>query len=245
MPDEANNKTKKIGGLDVEKAREIILDAIGDKKRRKKDNAAKTPTRRDSAPLFFKDGKNVKTKGEIELSESEKARSAEEVKRAIGEGKKKNEVRPPLPRKKEEYAEAKKENKRKSANKPAAVKQKRTSPPRARRKTTAPNSQGRNNEARKRGGALIGKSLAPRKKVPFPAKRSLSVIGVAVLVFLAAVLLFAMFYSLFVFSVIRFDIDNKAVRELSEYLPVPVAITENGVIEYYRYKDALNRNIGK
>lgn len=161
--DEINNKIKEIGGLNVEKAREIILDAIGDEKKQKKNKV--------------------------------------------------NGNSPPLP-------SIKKEDKQKSAGKREFVERKKIL--KANKIKNAPN----------------------KLSAPF-LRRARSAANAAIYIFLTAILLFIIFYSLLSGLIIRFGIDNKITRGLSEFLPIPAAITKTGIIEYYTYKDALIKNARK
>ena len=291
MSDEINNKIKKIAGLDIKKARAIILDTIGDDKKQKIVNAKKTPTPQSSSPLFFKDKKFIKQKKEIKLSESEKAKGIQEVKRISGEDKKagkspsplffkdKKFIKPkkeiklsesekakgiqevkrmggeekkagaspsPLFFKKKKYIKTGKEGKRKSTEKRKPVKQKKSAVLSA-KKISKTVDRGGLKQARPRV-----KNNIPSKIKVMPEKNGLlcprcarSVASSVVYIFLTAILLFVIFYSLFVIVITRFDIDNKATRNLSKYLPVPAIITKTGIIEYYDYKDELNRDRGE
>lgn len=98
---------------------------------------------------------------------------------------------------------------------------------------------------------LLKKKIAARK-IARAAKRrefmfSLGLIKIFVnnVLYLLTVsaLLFIIIYSLFIILVTQFDIDNKMTRKASEYLPIPAIITDNGVIEYYDFKDALDKDI--
>ncbi len=245
MSDETNNKTKKIGGLDIKKARAIILDAIGDNKKEKSGDAKKTPTPPSPSPLFFKDKKFIKPRKEIKLSESEKAKGIQEVKRISGEDSKANKGSSPLFfKKKKKYINAEKESKGKSADKHKPVKEKKSAAPSA-KKTSKTSGHKRLRQERRREDSILSKiKLIPREKSLAWPRRAQSAAGAVIYIFVIAILLFIIFYSLFVGLIIKFDIDNKVTRNLSGYLPVPVAITETGVVEYYTYKDALEQNNG-
>jgi len=46
------------------------------------------------------------------------------------------------------------------------------------------------------------------------------------------------FYLIFIFSVLKFDLDNGITRYINKYFPVPVIISEQGIINYYDFKDS-------
>jgi len=54
-----------------------------------------------------------------------------------------------------------------------------------------------------------------------------------------AIIIFFVFYLFFVSIVLKFQIDNKISRYISKFLIVPAYITNNGIIQYYDYKDNL------
>lgn len=67
----------------------------------------------------------------------------------------------------------------------------------------------------------------------------------AVYLSLVLIIIFILLYLTLSVIVLRFNYDNKVTRFLADYFPVPAIITENGIIEYFDYKDlqaSLNEN---
>ena len=52
-------------------------------------------------------------------------------------------------------------------------------------------------------------------------------------------------YFIFISCVLKFDIDNTFSRFVAEFVPVPALATNDGIIEYYKYKDLKNELIAK
>ncbi len=67
------------------------------------------------------------------------------------------------------------------------------------------------------------------------------VIDTVLYILVFAILSFIIFYSCFVILVTQFNYDNRITRSLSQYLPIPAVITDKGIIEYYNYKDVLEK----
>ncbi len=186
MSDEINNKDKieKIGGLDIKKARAIILDAIGDNKRQKSGNAEKIQTARGFSPLFFKDQKRDQEKKEIQLPESERSKGAREANRVIGENKKSGKDSSPL------FSQV---DKKKLTGKNGDVNRKKFAAPII-KKILKPSD--RNDLARKRrskGGISDKIKFAPKEKKSYFLRRARLIAGVVAYVFLIGILLFIIF----------------------------------------------------
>jgi len=245
MSDEINNKIKKIAGLDIKKARAIILDAIGDDKKQRNVGSRQASESRDTSPLFFKDKKFIRQKKEIKLSESERAMGAKEIRRISGEGDGADAGGEPLLLKEQKYIRADKERKAKTAGRSGDVKRAKSALIGKRTAKSAGRARLKPARPRAKGVAPNKTKSAQNKSGLFCWPRALSIAGSVVYVFLSAILLFVILYSLFIVAVTRFDIDNKITRNLSRYLPVPAIITETGVIEYYYYKDELSRDRSK
>lgn len=197
MPDKNNNKTKKIGGLDIKKARAIILDAIGDNERQKTGNAKEASVTREPSPLFFQDKKFIKTKKETELSESEKNKNIQEVKRAIEGDEESNKNLPPLSVKEKKNSIPEKENKHEPSGKADIIKHKKI-PINAKNGLKSTGRRRRRKERKKEINALKKIKLipTPRKKFSARVKRARLIASIVIYVFFAAILLFAAFYYL-------------------------------------------------
>lgn len=234
MPDKKNDKKEEKNNLDVDEARKIVLDAIGEKKQEKKEEvnmkidgkfledikksreslASKMPS-----PAKVLEKETIKPKEEepdskeIEATLDNIARFRDlENKREI---KPDNEIRAKRAGKKEERIKDKiRVEEKKETTKPA--------PPEKKQE--------------KKANPKIVKPAYYKK--PHPA------IKILIFTFLISTYLFIIFYSAFALLLTRFNIDNKATRFIAGSLPVPALISRIGIVEYYDYEDLLhNSNI--
>jgi hypothetical protein len=81
-----------------------------------------------------------------------------------------------------------------------------------------------------------------KKKISFSVNlspRARLIIKILTITFSSSLILFIIFYLSLIFFVVRRDADNKMTRFMAGRLPVPVFITNAGVVPYYQYKDIL------
>ena len=53
------------------------------------------------------------------------------------------------------------------------------------------------------------------------------------------------FYFIFVSCVLKFDIDNTLTKFVAVYIPIPAFASNDGIVEYYKYKDLKNKLIAE
>ncbi|RLC36999.1 hypothetical protein DRH27_04345 [Candidatus Falkowbacteria bacterium] len=56
-------------------------------------------------------------------------------------------------------------------------------------------------------------------------------------ILLAGLIIFILLYTVFAVVLLKFNVDTKITRIISKYFVVPALITQDGIIEYYAYKD--------
>jgi hypothetical protein len=81
-----------------------------------------------------------------------------------------------------------------------------------------------------------------KKKISFSVNlspRARLIIKILTITFSSSLILFIIFYLSLIFFVVRRDADNKMTRFMAGRLPVPVFITNAGIVPYYQYKDIL------
>jgi hypothetical protein len=61
-------------------------------------------------------------------------------------------------------------------------------------------------------------------------------------VVLYLVLFLTISYAVFCLLILRFNLDNSAVRKIEKFFPVPAAITNQGLINYYDFQEIKNSN---
>lgn len=72
-------------------------------------------------------------------------------------------------------------------------------------------------------------------------EKFLYILGKMISLLLILLLTCAFLYTTFVFVVLRFDINNTSIRNISQYLFVPAFISKDGVVEYYKYQDYIKQ----
>lgn len=232
MPDKKNNKEEEKNNLDVNEAREIVLDAIGEKKKEKKEEVnmridgkfledikksreslkSKMPT-----PVKVLENKTAKPKKE-KLNSKEIEATLDNIAR-FGDLKNKREIKPD-----NEVKVKKAEKKEKRVKGRIGVEEK--------KETAKPAPLEKKQEKR----AEIKTAKPTLYQKPHPA------IKILIFTFLISICVFIIFYSAFALLLTRFNIDNKGTRFIADYLPVPALISRAGIIKYYNYKDLLRQS---
>jgi hypothetical protein len=68
---------------------------------------------------------------------------------------------------------------------------------------------------------------------------------VIILMCLLGVVLSVMLYSALLIVVVEYKFDNKVLRKISEYLPIPAYVSRDGIISFYDYIDIKNKLINQ
>jgi hypothetical protein len=232
MPDKKNDKKEEKNNLDVDEAREIVLDAIGEKKKEKKeemnmkingkfleDIKKSKESLASKMPLPAKVLEKKTTKPKKEKPDSKEIEATLDNIAKFKDLKDREKVNLD----KEVKATRAEKNKEKTKDKVKIEEKKETAKPEPAEK-----------EQEKKASPKIVKPAYYKK--PHPAIKNL------IFTFLISNCLFIILYSAFALLLTRFNIDNKAARFIAGYLPVPAIISSVGMIEYYNYKDLLKQS---
>ena len=232
MPDKKNDKKEEKNNLDVDEARAIVLDAIGEQKKEKRGEA------------------NMKIDGKF-LEDIKKSRESLKSKMpAPVKILEKKIIKPKEAKPDSKEIEATFDNMarfRDLENKQEIKLDNAIKAKRAGKKEEQIKEKIRVEEKNE-----LAKPLPPEKKqekkasskIVKPAyyKKSHPAIKILIFTFLISTCLFIIFYSAFTLLLTRFNVDNKGARFIAGYLPVPALISSIGMIEYYDYKDLLKQS---
>jgi len=83
---------------------------------------------------------------------------------------------------------------------------------------------------------LYKKNIKENKKINI--KLDIALLKRSIILVTISALIVINFYLIFIFSVLKFDLDNGLTRYINKYFPVPAVISEEGIINYYNFKDS-------
>lgn len=232
MPDKDQKEKEKeknnTDDLDVEKARQVVLETIGEGEKEIKENVGLDGKTLEEMKKAKESAASIK---EFAPSLAEEVVS-ESVKEEIKDEPKKEISVPPIKDKKiiKEIKEEKDDEEEKAKIKiPQRMEEKKAEKKKIIKKE-------KHKVSRKYFKKWREKKITFYINLPPKIK---SVITILFFTFLISLILFIVFYSSLIFFVVRRDIDNKMTRFMAKRLPVPAFVTNAGVVPYYQYKDIL------
>lgn len=241
MPDQNENKEEKnsANNLDVEKARQVVLETIGEGGKEINESAGIDGDTLEEMKKAKESAASIK-ESTPSLAEEIVPENIEDIKEEKIE---KEIVAPPIMEEKEEKKEDEKDKKIikeiKEEKDDKKEKEKIKIPERIEEK------KGEKKKIIKKEKHKALKKYFKKwreRKITFHinlSSRTRSMIKILTITFFSALILFLIFYLSFVFFVVRRDADNKMTRFMARRLPTPAFITNAGIVPYYQYKDIL------
>lgn len=238
MPDQNENKEEKnsANNLDVEKARQVVLETIGEGEKEINESAGIDGDTLEEMKKAKESVASIKESAPS-LAEEIVSENTEDIKEEKIE---KEIVAPPIAEEKKEDEKDKKiikeikeekdgEKEKEKIKIPERIEEKKTEKKKIIKK-----------EKHKASKKYFKKWR--ERKIAFHinlSSRTRSIVKILTITFFSSLILFLIFYLSFVFFVVRRDADNKMTRFMAGRLPTPAFITNAGIIPYYQYKDIL------
>jgi hypothetical protein len=231
---------KKINGMDIKKARKIVLDTIGEKEgpgeKKEKINIKLVP---GGLKRGVESDIGADSSRWVDRLKSQKTKPKKFLSFTYGPKQKSREVKETDERKeqKKEIMQKEGENVSKFQQTPQKSEKKKQQGKQSKLKSKTV-------KKKKIKEKINIKAVEERKlefnKILNQIKSSGKISFYMILLF---TLLFMIFYLTFALILINFNLDNKLTRKISSYLPVPAIISNIGIIEYYDYRDVLKQGI--